>query len=149
MNAPVPKDKTILIVEDDDSLREFFEMMLQREGFQVRSAASGEEALKTAEETPPDLIVLDFMLPGKGGFEVLKELQTGDTASVPIVVATARKLDAKMIAQIRSEPNVREYVTKPVNHAIFINSIHKVLGTKPGQGINPDDTLGFGRRKGW
>lgn len=145
-----PKTKRILVVEDDETLRDFFELIVSAEGFQIETAPDGEEGLKRVLEKPPDLLILDFMLPGIGGFEVLKKLQEGSAAKVPVIVATARQLDEKMIQQIRQEPNVTEYLTKPVQHGPFISLLHKTLGTRPIVQPKKDDT-GFGhqRRKGW
>ncbi len=145
-----PKTKRILVVEDDDGLRDFFELILQTEGFQIEAAPTGEEGIKRAVEKPPDLLILDFMLPGIGGFEVLRNLQKGPAAGVPIIVATARQLDEKMIQQIRHEPNVKEYMTKPIQHGPFISFLHKTLGTRPNVQPKKEDTGGFGQRKrGW
>ena len=63
-----PKDKVILIVDDDESILDLLEHLIKREGFRVERAADGPEALRKVPALNPDLIILDFMLPGLGGF---------------------------------------------------------------------------------
>ena len=83
-----PKDKLILVVDDDESLLDLIEHLVRKEGFRVERGVDGQEALSKAQALKPDLILLDFMLPGMGGYEVVKELQTAETSAIPIVVIT-------------------------------------------------------------
>jgi len=130
-----PKTKTVLIVDDDESILDLLEHVVKKEGFKVERAEDGQEALRKVETSVPDAIVLDFMLPGMGGFEVAKELQMGDARSVPILVITGRKIDRQTVDMILQETNVREYIEKPIKPAVLAASLHKVAGTRP-----PDNT---------
>lgn len=133
-----PKGKTILLVDDDKSLLDLVEIMVKREGFKVERASDGREAVQKIAAISPSLIVLDFMLPGMGGFEVLKELQTGDSRDIPVLVITGRKVDPQTREMIKQEPNVKEYLEKPIRQVQLISLLHKILGTRPAQASRQD-----------
>ncbi len=126
-----PADKLILIVDDDDSVRELLEFIVKKEGFRIDKASDGEEALSKARTTNPDLILLDLMLPKFGGFEILRELQSDDTGTIPIVIITGRYTDRSTSDMIKQEPNVRDFIEKPVKPQILTSLIHKLLKTQP------------------
>lgn len=126
-----PADKKILIVDDDDSVRELIEFIVKKEGFRVEKAADGEEALNKARAGSPDLILLDLMLPKFGGFEILRELQSDETGGIPIVIITGRYTDRSTSDMIKQEPNVRDFIEKPVKPQILTSLIHKLLKTQP------------------
>jgi len=84
------KDKTVLLVDDDLTLREMYEERLQAEGFKIVQATNGEEALAKANEIKPNVILLDIMMPKVNGFDVLKELKGNeDLKDIPVIVLTA------------------------------------------------------------
>lgn len=84
------KNKTILLVEDDDNLASVYETRLQAEGFNTKRVANGEDALAAALQVKPDLILLDVMMPKVSGFDVLDILRnTPETQTVKIVMLTA------------------------------------------------------------
>ena len=84
------RQKTILLVEDDDNLAGVYETRLQAEGFKTKRVSNGENALSTAIEVKPDLILLDVMMPKVSGFDVLDILRnTPETANIKIVMLTA------------------------------------------------------------
>lgn len=126
-----PADKLVLIVDDDDSVRELIEFIVKKEGFRIEKAADGEEALQKARSVNPDLILLDLMLPKFGGFEILRELQTDETASIPIVIITGRYTDRSTSDMIKQEPNVRDFIEKPVKPPVLSSLLHKLLKTQP------------------
>src|SRR5438445_8570441 len=99
MDLADPKDKTVLVVDDDESIRAVLEHVLTNDGFKIQKAADGEQALEMAQSHPPDLIILDLMLPRYGGFEILRQLQAGGHGKVPIVVITGRYAD-RSIAEL-------------------------------------------------
>ncbi|MGI9027573.1 MAG: response regulator transcription factor [Candidatus Saccharimonadales bacterium] len=95
MDTAINPQKTILLVEDDDNLANVYELRLQAEGFKVVRVANGEEALQTAIQFKPDLIILDVMMPKVSGFDVLDILRnTPETATVKIIMLTALSQDA-------------------------------------------------------
>ena len=80
-------EKKILLVEDDPFLRNLMLVKLQKEGFNVVEAFDGEDGLKKANEIKPSLILLDLILPGIDGFEVLKQIKSSsETASIPVII---------------------------------------------------------------
>ncbi|HEX5456215.1 MAG TPA: response regulator [Candidatus Saccharimonadales bacterium] len=86
--------KTILLVEDDDRLADVYETRLQAEGFKTQRVANGEDALATAMQIKPDLILLDVMMPKVSGFDVLDILRnTPETTNVKIIMLTALSQD--------------------------------------------------------
>lgn len=124
-------DKLVLIVDDDKGVRELLEVLVRREGFRVETAVDGEDALARARKSLPHLILLDLMLPKSGGFEVLHELQAEETAGIPIIVMTGRNMDGSTSDLIRQEPNVREFIEKPLKMELLASLIHKLLKTRP------------------
>ena len=83
--------KTILIVEDEIDILELVDFHLQQEGFKTVTVKSGDKALKLIKKSPPDLVVLDIMLPGMIGTEVCKILkQSDETSHIPILILTAK-----------------------------------------------------------
>jgi DNA-binding response OmpR family regulator len=126
-----PADKLVLIVDDDDSVRDLIEFIVKKEGFRVEKAADGEDALKKARAVNPDLILLDLMLPKYGGFEILRELQSDETSDIPIIIITGRYTDHSTSEMIKQEPNVKDFIEKPVKPQVLSAIVHKVLHTQP------------------
>lgn len=109
----------LLIVEDDDALREQLEIGLMANGFEVCFAATGTDAIPAFEKHQPDLILLDLMLPGKNGIEICTEIRR--TSGVPIIMLTARTDDADMIRGL--EAGADDYVTKPYKIEVLVSRI--------------------------
>ncbi|MBI5244933.1 MAG: response regulator [Elusimicrobia bacterium] len=130
-NLEDPKNKLILIVDDDESILDLLEHVVKKEGFRVERAADGQEALRKAEALIPDAIILDFMLPGLGGFEVLKSLQMGDCRGIPVLIITGRRIDRQTVEMVRQESNVRDFIEKPIKPAILASILHRLLKTRP------------------
>lgn len=126
-----PQDKLVLIIDDDDSVCELLEFIVKREGFKSETASDGEEGINKIRKLLPDLVVLDLMLPRYGGFEVLREMQTGETAHIPIIVVTGRYTDRTTAEMIRQESNVMDFLEKPIKAQVLAMSLHKILKTSP------------------
>ncbi len=144
-----PKDKLVLLVDDDESILELLEHVVKKEGFRVERAADGEEGLRKIREIEPDIIVLDFMLPGMGGFEVLKELQGEKGGDIPVLVITGRRIDAQTADMIRRESNVKDYMEKPIRPVRLLAMLHKTLNTRPPEAKPGLGGGGFGKRGAW
>lgn len=99
----------ILIIEDEQRIADFLRRGLTYEGFQVELRADGESGLKAARDNPPDLVILDVMLPGLDGFEVCRRLRAGGT--VPILMLTAKDAVADRVKGLDSGAD--DYVVKP------------------------------------
>lgn len=118
--------ESILVVEDEDDIRELLRYNLAREGYRVAAAASGEEALKAARESLPDLVLLDLMLPGLDGLEVCRALkQNPQTRKLPIVMLTAKGEEADIVAGL--ELGADDYVTKPFSLRVLLARLRAVL----------------------
>lgn len=101
----------ILLAEDDRFLRKAAETMLKRHGFTVATAADGDEALRLARETPPDLLLLDLIMPKLQGFDVLQALKASpDTAGIPVIVLSNLGQDADI--QLAREHGAVDYIVK-------------------------------------
>ena len=104
----------VLVVDDEDDIRELCRVNLEFEGFEVVDAANGPSALELAARARPDVIFLDLMMPVMDGWEVLRRLKEDDaTADTPVVLLTARTGEQD---QMRGwEEGILEYVSKPFN----------------------------------
>ncbi len=110
--SQVAKNPRVLVVEDEPDIAALIAYQLTKEGFRVETAASGPEALKAVNREVPDLVVLDRMLPGLSGDEVLKALkQESNTQTVPVLVLTAKKEQEDRITGL--EMGADDYLTKP------------------------------------
>ena len=126
-----PGGKLVLVVDDDESLLELMEHVIKKEGFRTDRAEDGPEALRKAQALNPDLLVLDMMLPGMGGYEVLRQLQAAGCGDIPIIIVTGRQMDAQGVDLIRQESNVKEFLAKPMRPATLAAAIHRILNTEP------------------
>lgn len=120
--------KLVLLVDDDESLLDLMEHVVKKEGYRTERAEDGLEALAKVEALKPDAIVLDFMLPSMGGYEALRELQARGFGDIPVFVVTGRAMDAKSVEAVRREPNVKEFLPKPVRPAQLAAALSRVLG---------------------
>ena len=102
----------VLIVEDEPAQREVLSYNLKAEGFRVVGAETGDDALLLVEEEAPDVIVLDWMLPGVSGIEICRRLKTrAETRSVPIIMLSARSEEVDRVRGL--ETGADDYVVKP------------------------------------
>jgi DNA-binding response OmpR family regulator len=123
-----PSTKNILIVDDDDGIREYLEVLIKKEGFKVTTASTGKAGRGMAKTTKPDLIVLDLMLPGYGGFEIIRELQMDDeTSKIPIIVITGKYIDRTTREMIKMESNVFDFLEKPIKNEVLLSLIYRAL----------------------
>ncbi|KAF0124961.1 MAG: two-component system OmpR family phosphate regulon response regulator PhoB [Elusimicrobia bacterium] len=131
MNA---EEKTVLIVDDDSEVWDLLYYIVRKEGFRTEKASDGEEALEKARSMSPSLILLDLMLPKLSGFELLRELQEENTADIPIVLISGRHMDQSTLDLLKREPNVKEFLGKPVKPQTLTAMLHSLLGTRPAGG---------------
>ena len=125
MYAPDAKPR-LLIVDDDESLRELFNIYMRKAGFDVAAAEDGELGLAKAAVFRPHLIVVDLMMPRLNGFEVIHRLQAGELAHVPVIVVTGFSETANE-ALIRQEPNVLDFLSKPISYPDLARRIREAL----------------------
>ncbi len=122
--------RSVLVVEDEDDIRELVSYTLLREGYQVAGVASGEEALALIESQPPDLVVLDLMLPGINGATVCRKLRANPaTAHLTIVMLTAKGEEADVVAGLNAGAN--DYITKPFSRNVLLARVRAALRNAP------------------
>ena len=118
--------KRILVVDDADDLVELLEYNLVRAGFAVVTASNGREALERIAQDPPDLVVLDLMMPGMSGNEVLRRLRNEEkTAELPVIILTAKGEETDQIVGLTLGAD--DYVTKPYSIQVLMARIDAVL----------------------
>lgn len=105
-------ERTILIVEDDQNINNILMLTFQKEGYKVLSALDGNRGLELALNENPDIILLDVMLPGLDGFEVLKKLR--EKSQVPVIMLTAREDEVDTVLGL--ELGADDYITKPYSN---------------------------------
>ncbi|MBI1373552.1 MAG: response regulator [Phycisphaera sp.] len=128
-NGPSSK-AYLLVVEDEKDLQDLLNYNLTREGFKVVCTDRGEQGLEIARQHPPDLVVLDLMLPGMDGLDVCRNLKSDpNTAHVPIVMLTAKGEESDVV--IGLEMGADDYVTKPFSPRVLIARLKAVL-RRPG-----------------
>jgi len=130
----------ILIIEDEEKIARFTELELLHEGYEVVKSADGREGLELAENGGFSLVLLDIMLPGLNGLEVLRRLRR--SSDVPVIVLTAR--DAVMDKVSGLDMGADDYVTKPFAIEELLARIRLVLRRKAPAAAGPSDTLGCG-----
>ena len=117
---------TILIVDDEEDIRELVELNLTQEGYGVLSCETGEQALELAGSKLPDLIILDLMLPGIDGLEVCKKLKSNlKTENIPIVMLTAKGEEVDIVTGL--ELGADDYVTKPFRGKVLVARVRRIL----------------------
>ena len=117
---------SLLLVEDDTALAELLDWHFQQEGYEVVRTPDGEEALLLARESPPDIVLLDWMIEGLSGIEVCRRLRrTTETANVPIIMLTARGEEEDRIRGL--ETGADDYVTKPFSPRELVARVAAIL----------------------
>jgi two-component system phosphate regulon response regulator PhoB len=133
----------ILVVDDEENIRELVRYNLAREGYQVTTVGSGEEALKQAGSKPPDLIVLDLMLPGMDGFDVCRQLKNDSrTAHIPIVMLTVKGEESDIVVGL--ELGADDYITKPFSPKVLLARIKAVLRRREKEPVGESDVMTIG-----
>ncbi|MBY5163982.1 response regulator transcription factor [Salsipaludibacter albus] len=127
MDATPPRTATVAVVDDEAMVRDVTGRYLRDAGFTVVEYDDGDTALRGLRAEPVDLVVLDVMLPGRNGWEVLKELRVG--SSVPVIMLTARGGEAERVGGL--ELGADDYVTKPFSPRELVARVRTVLRRTP------------------
>ncbi len=119
----------ILVVDDEQDILELIRYNLSREGYQIETVTTGEEAIKVARDRHPDLIILDLMLPGIDGLDVCRLLK-GETrtSDIPIIMLTAKGEESDVVAGL--ELGAEDYMTKPFSPKVLIARVRNILRRK-------------------
>ena len=133
----------ILLVDDDPNISHLVRLYLEKEGFDVTESARGDEALEAFRRESPALVLLDVMLPGMDGLQVLKEIRK--TSKVPVIMLTAR--DETFDKVLGLELGADDYVTKPFETKELVARVKAVLRRAPAESApasgDADDTLRY------
>ena len=121
--APTTVGKRVLVVDDEETVRDVVAAYLDREGFEVETVADGAAALSSFEERAPDMIVLDVMLPNRSGLEVLNAVRS--ISSTPVILLTARAEEADRVVGL--ELGADDYVVKPFSPREVVARVKAVL----------------------
>ncbi len=122
----MPGRPRILLVEDEAAQREILAYNLSAEGYAVEQAATGDEALLMVRESPPDVVVLDWMLPGVSGIEICRQLKARrETRSIPVIMLSARSEEGDRVRGL--ETGADDYVVKPYSVAELLARVRSQL----------------------
>src|SRR4051812_19089546 len=124
---------TILLVEDDATIREMTQLSLERDGFVVDTAADGPSGLEAFRAGGPDLVLLDVMLPGLDGVSVCRAIR--ESSVVPVVMLTARTDAVDVVLGL--EAGADDYVTKPFEPSVLAARLRAVLRRSGGAPAGP------------
>ena len=127
----------VLVVDDDTSVRDVVRRYLERAGYEVELAGDGETALRLHRQHPPDLVVLDLMLPGVGGLDVCRELR--ETSAVPVVLLTALGEESDRVLGL--ETGADDYVVKPFSPRELVLRVGSILRRARTAPPEPDEAV--------
>lgn len=132
------ENKTILIVEDEAAIRDMLKFTLSSSGFSVEQAEDAEQGMRLAQEKQPDLILLDWMLPGITGISMLKKIRNqAETKDIPVVMLTARGEEE---AQVQGfEAGADDYVVKPFSPRALVARVNALLRRQGGLSSESSD----------
>ncbi len=121
--------QTVLIVEDTQAISTLIEFQLKRVGIGVSHAVDGEQAIALLAGPPPDLVILDVMIPFRDGYEVLAELRkTPAWAQVPVIMLTGRDREVDVVQGLSAGAN--DYLTKPFRPVELLARVNRLLPRK-------------------
>jgi len=119
--------KKILVIDDEADLREILQILLEDEGYEIKTAADGVQGLRSLNRFKPDLILLDISMPRMDGFEVLERLRAyPKTVQVPVIMLTARGKSTDILAAKKLK--VLDYLIKPFQADELFNVVKKHIG---------------------
>ena len=117
--------KTVLLIEDEPNIIEAISFLLERDGWTVRLHSQGVDALDAVHRTNPDVVVLDVMLPGRSGFDILKDLREDEaTRALPILMLTARGQTKDR--ELANRYGVSAFMTKPFSNTDMLKTVREL-----------------------
>src|SRR5947208_229313 len=131
----------VLVVDDEPTIAEIVARYLERAGYETKVAADGHAALAHASDWHPDLVVLDLMLPGIDGLEVMRLLRDGGGPRVAVILLTARGEESDRIDGLRLGAD--DYVVKPFSPAELVARVDAVLRRNETDAVGPEPPLEF------
>ncbi len=119
--------RRVLLIEDEPNIIEAISFILTRDGWTVHTHEDGETAAERVRKLPPDLVILDVMLPGRSGFDILQDLRgNATTKDIPVMMLTARgqAKDREMAMQL----GATHFMTKPFSNAEVLENVRALVG---------------------
>lgn len=121
--------KRVLCIEDHSEMIELIRLILGRHGLDVDGAQGGREGLKAMQENPPDLVLLDLMMPDMDGWEVYRQIKANDhLKEIPVIAVTAKAQGIDRILGLHIA-GMDDFITKPFGPKELVASVERVLGT--------------------
>ncbi|MEM9576594.1 MAG: response regulator [Pseudomonadota bacterium] len=118
--------KRVLLIEDELNIIEAIRFLLSREGWQVETHENGTDAVEVIRSAKPDLVILDVMLPGKSGFDILGDLRAAaETSELPVLMLTARGQSRDR--EMAEKAGVSRFMTKPFSNAEVLTAVRDLL----------------------
>ncbi|WP_341366479.1 response regulator [Yoonia sp. BS5-3] len=119
--------KRVLLIEDEPNIIEAISFILSRDGWTVHTHEDGQTAMEKITATPPDMIILDVMLPGRSGFDILRDLRDHDVSKdIPVMMLTAKGQDKDRELALRLGAN--HFMTKPFSNADVRDHVRSLIG---------------------
>lgn len=119
--------KRVLLIEDEPNIIEAISFILSRDGWTVHTHADGITAADRVRSLPPDLVILDMMLPGRSGLDILRDLRgNAATADLPVMMLTAR--GQARDRELAMSLGATQYMTKPFSNAEMLASVRSLMG---------------------
>ena len=130
----------ILVVEDEESIRTLITLNLQAAGYTVEEAKDGTQALEKIKSVKPDLVLLDWMLPGLDGLDVLRSLKADPAfATLPVIMLTAKSEEHDIVLGL--EMGAADYITKPFSNKVLVARIRAIL--RRGDAAPPEENIRY------
>ena len=131
--------QSVLVVEDEEDIMEVIRFNLEKEGYEVNQALSGEKALQVIENNLPSLVLLDLMLPGINGLDLCRIFKQNDrTKAIPVIMLTAKSEDADIVAGL--EMGAEDYITKPFSPRVLVARVRTILRRRD-SGLKDDSSV--------
>ncbi len=123
----------VLVVDDEDMTRKLLRLMLERDGFAIIEAEDGLEALQIIEKSPPDIVILDVMMPNMDGFTMCQTLRgQPETADLPVIMLSARTQIEAVRAGLQAGAD--RYMTKPISKPELLQTIQELIADNRSNG---------------
>ncbi|MCB1312033.1 MAG: response regulator [Sedimentitalea sp.] len=118
--------RRVLLIEDEPNIIEAIRFLLTREGWQVETHSDGSDAVEVVRKVAPDLVILDMMLPGKSGMDILRDLrELPDLAALPVLMLTARGQTRDR--ELAEKTGVSRFMTKPFSNVEVLTAVRDLL----------------------
>lgn len=123
---PNPEPSTVLLIEDEPNIIEAVSFILSRDGWEVKTHANGHDALDVVRARVPDLVILDVMLPGRSGFDILHDIRSDPAlAQLPVLMLTARGQDKDR--EMAERAGASRFMTKPFSNADVLAAVRAMV----------------------